>query len=120
MLTITDGGYQVSAGELPAVSGTTIAFLRWSLYDGEPALAAPAARNGIATLDDQLTPGPHDTPHHRVATTAPTPTPLSLTAGPRAHRRQAVRRPPSFVLTVNMTSTLDFVMLTSMLIRTST
>ncbi len=56
MLTITDGGHQVSASEFPAVSGTTIAFLRWSLYGGEPALAAPAALNGIATLDDQLTP----------------------------------------------------------------
>lgn len=54
MLTLTQGGHQVSAAELPAVSATSVAFLRWSLYGGTPALAAPAALGGTATLDEQM------------------------------------------------------------------
>jgi fermentation-respiration switch protein FrsA (DUF1100 family) len=56
MLSITGGGHQTSAAEFPAVSGTGIAFLRWSLYGGTPALAGPAGLGGVATLDDQLIP----------------------------------------------------------------
>ncbi|WP_250030249.1 alpha/beta hydrolase family protein [Paractinoplanes maris] len=55
LLTITDGGHQITGGELPAVAGTTAAFLRWSFYGGEPALAGPAALGGVATLEDELT-----------------------------------------------------------------
>jgi dienelactone hydrolase len=56
MLTVTAGGHQIGASEFLAVSRTSIAFLRWSLYGGTPALAAPAALGGVATLDDQLIP----------------------------------------------------------------
>jgi dienelactone hydrolase len=54
MLTVSSGGHQTSAAELPAVSGTIVAFLRWSLYGGTPELAAPAALGSVATLDAQL------------------------------------------------------------------
>jgi hypothetical protein len=56
MLTVTAGDHQTTEAELPAVAGTGAAFLRWSLYGGTPALAAPAALGGVATLDDQLRP----------------------------------------------------------------
>ncbi len=50
MLSITEGGHQVS--DLPVVADTTTAFLRWSFYGGEPGLAG---RGGVATLDNELT-----------------------------------------------------------------
>jgi hypothetical protein len=51
MLTVTEGGHQLTTHEFSAVSTTSIEFLRWSLYGGTPALTATAA---ITTLDDQL------------------------------------------------------------------
>jgi hypothetical protein len=54
MLTVTGGGHQTGPAEFAAVSGTSAAFLRWSLYGGAPALAGPAALGGVATLDEQL------------------------------------------------------------------
>jgi dienelactone hydrolase len=53
MLSITHGGHQTGAGEFPAVSATGAAFLRWSMFGGEPTLPAGS---GVATLDDQLRP----------------------------------------------------------------
>jgi hypothetical protein len=59
MLTITDGGHEIAAGNIAAVSGSTTEFLRWSLY-GDPAarrrLPVRAAIGGVATLADQLAP----------------------------------------------------------------
>ncbi|MCY1141075.1 chlorophyllase [Actinoplanes sp. Pm04-4] len=50
MMTITDGGHQIT--DLPAVAATTTAFLRWSFYGGDPVLPV---QHGVATLDDELT-----------------------------------------------------------------
>ncbi|GAB2570372.1 hypothetical protein Aab01nite_06160 [Paractinoplanes abujensis] len=59
MLSITEGGHQTTNDEFAAVSGTTAAFLRWSLYGGAPALEPAAAQGSVATLDNELalTPG---------------------------------------------------------------
>jgi predicted esterase len=57
MLTITDGGHEIAAGNIAAVTGSTTEFLRWSLY-GDPAarhrIPARAAIGGVATLEDEL------------------------------------------------------------------
>jgi len=60
MLTVPDGGHQVYDDAFEAVAGTSIEFLRWSLYGDTTArrrLPAKAVIGGVATLDDQLTPG---------------------------------------------------------------
>jgi dienelactone hydrolase len=57
MLTITDGGHEIAAGDIPAVTATTTEFLRWSLY-GDPEarrrIPVKAAIGAVATLEDQL------------------------------------------------------------------
>jgi fermentation-respiration switch protein FrsA (DUF1100 family) len=57
MLTVTDGGHQIAAGTIAAVTTSTTEFLRWSLY-GDPGarhrIPAKAAIGGVATLEDQL------------------------------------------------------------------
>jgi dienelactone hydrolase len=57
MLTVTDGGHQTTAAALPAVSGTSVEFLRWSLHGDAAArtrLPGAAALGGVATLDATL------------------------------------------------------------------
>ncbi|MGK5685188.1 alpha/beta hydrolase family protein [Actinoplanes sp. URMC 104] len=54
MLSVTEGGHQIDAAAFPAVSATTAAFLRWSLYGGTPSLATAAAQGSVATLGDEL------------------------------------------------------------------
>lgn len=57
MLSITDGGHQIAAGNIPAVTATTTEFLRWSLYGDAAArrrIPAKSAIGGVATLEDQL------------------------------------------------------------------
>ncbi|MBM2615920.1 chlorophyllase [Actinoplanes sp. LDG1-06] len=51
MLSVTEGGHQISGAPLTTVSA---AFLRWSLYGGRPGLEAAAAQGSVATLDNEL------------------------------------------------------------------
>jgi hypothetical protein len=60
MLTITDGGHEIAAGDIAAVTTSTTEFLRWSLYGDVTArrrIPAKAAIGGVATLEDQLAAG---------------------------------------------------------------
>ncbi|MBU2665075.1 chlorophyllase [Actinoplanes bogorensis] len=52
MMSITEGGHQITSAEQPAVSAATVAFLRWSLYGGSPKLPV---QDSLATLDNELT-----------------------------------------------------------------
>jgi fermentation-respiration switch protein FrsA (DUF1100 family) len=57
MLSITEGGHLVNGGDYEAVAGTTVEFLRWSLYGDRAAKAripARAATDKGAKLIDEL------------------------------------------------------------------
>jgi dienelactone hydrolase len=57
MLTITDGGHDIDGNSFNAITGTSIEFLRWSLYGDAAAKAripGAAAVDGVATLENQL------------------------------------------------------------------
>ena len=59
MLTVPTGGHQVYDDAFAAVAGTSVEFLRWSLYGDATArhrIPSKAAAGGLATLEDQLTP----------------------------------------------------------------
>jgi dienelactone hydrolase len=58
MLTLPDAGHQVYEDGFEAVTGTSVEFLRWSLYGDDEArrrIPARAAAGGVATLEEQLT-----------------------------------------------------------------
>ena len=58
MLSLPDGGHQVYDDGFEAVTGTSIEFLRWSLYGDDTArrrIPAKAAAGGVATFEEQLT-----------------------------------------------------------------
>jgi dienelactone hydrolase len=58
MLSITAGGHVITDADFETITGTTIEFLRWSLYGDAAAKAripaAAAAVDGVGTLADQL------------------------------------------------------------------
>jgi hypothetical protein len=56
-LSVDGGGHSIDSRDFEVATGTATEFLRWSLY-GDPAarnrIPAAAAKDGIATLTDQL------------------------------------------------------------------
>jgi dienelactone hydrolase len=57
MLSIAEGGHLVNGGDYEAVAGTTVEFLRWSLYGDAAAKAripGQAARDKVAKLTNEL------------------------------------------------------------------